>query len=168
MSYIYELVDELAEKYKTREPFELCERLGIMVMVRNDFLELKGMFAYVFNEPVILVSGKEDERVQRLVCAHELGHYFLHSEIAKKQCLQEFAMFGELDRTDRTEYEANTFAAHLLIEDNVMDGYLRDGYDVFETAGLLDVNVHLLNIKMTDLNRMGCQYNLGWSDNKVF
>lgn len=61
---------------------------------------------------------------------------------------------------DRTEYEANTFAAHLLIDDDELIDLLKRGRDCFSVAMILNVNPNLLNIKLSDMNRMDTVFRL--------
>jgi hypothetical protein len=43
LNYIYDMVQELIEKYSTRDPYELCDTLGIMYRIA-DLGSLKGFF----------------------------------------------------------------------------------------------------------------------------
>lgn len=53
------------------------------------------------------------------MCAHELGHHFLHKKIASTNYI--FRDFS-LDTIDeQIEYEANLFAAHLLLRKSKKD-----------------------------------------------
>ena len=164
MSYIYELVTRIVKEYGTSDPFELCDALGINLM-REPLGSLRGLFSYVADEPVVFVSpdlGREDSL---MTCAHELGHFFLHSEIAKENCLKEFKTFN---MKDKVESEANIFAAHLLIDDEELIGLLKEGHDAFETAKMLHVYPDLLNIKLTELNSMGGSFDTGWTGTQLF
>lgn len=49
--------------------------------------------------------------VQRVLCAHELGHAVLHGKLAAMRGSRELELF---DRTVPAEYEANLFPAELL------------------------------------------------------
>ncbi len=165
MNYIYDMVQELIEKYSTRDPYELCDTLGIMYRIA-DLGSLKGFFTLVAGEPVIIISKDIDEHQQREVCAHELGHALLHMDIAKEECLHEFEVFN---MRDKTEAAANLFAAHLLIDEEQADSMLQDGYDVFHVAAVLEVSVPLLNIKLLEMSTMGYDFsNAYWGDTRPF
>ncbi len=164
MSYIYDMVAQTVSEYGTSDPFELCDALGITVM-SEPLGSLRGLFAYVANVPVILISDSIDREDRMLTCAHELGHFFLHSDIAKENCLKEFEIFN---MKSKVEYEANIFAAHLLIDDDELIGLLKDGHDAFGTAMILRVNPNLLNIKLTELNTMGGSFDTGWTGTQLF
>ncbi|MBR1742279.1 MAG: hypothetical protein IJ733_10540 [Lachnospiraceae bacterium] len=58
------------------------------------------------------------------------------------------------DITSTMEYEANLFAANLLIEPDVMMQYLKEGYSIVQTAAALDVNVNMLAIKLLEMRDM--------------
>jgi len=131
LNYIYDMVQELIEKYSTRDPYELCDALGIMYRIA-DLGSLKGFFTLVAGEPVIIISKDIDEHQQREVCAHELGHALLHMDIAKEECLHEFEVFN---MRDKTEAAANLFAAHLLIDEEQADSMLNRFADDLLTSG---------------------------------
>ena len=89
--------------------------------------------------------------MQRMVCAHELGHLLLHKATYGKEA---WVLNHELfDITNDLEYEANVFAANLLIEDEVMFDYFEDGHSIVATASGLDVNVNLLVLKVVEMNK---------------
>lgn len=164
MSYISELVQSITAKYGTSDPFEICEAAGVMLMT-EPLGSLKGLFTFVADSPVIILSPQTEREDRLLTCAHELGHFFLHSDIARENCLKEFEIFN---MKDKVEYEANVFAAHLLIDEDEMMGYLREGSDVYETAMRLRVDPILLNLKLTELNSMGYRFDTGWTGTRLF
>ena len=94
-----------------------------------------------------------------IVCAHELGHYFLHKEIAKKNCTKEFEIFN---MRNKVEYEANVFASHLLLDEDELLDYLKEGHTVFQAATMFGYNVSLINIKLTELNGFGYNFDTSW------
>ena len=155
MSYIYDMVNELITEHGTRDPFLLCRELGVSCFT-DELGGLSGLFTYIGDVPVIIVSSSLCDEDRRLACAHELGHYFLHSAIAKESTLREF------------EYDANIFAAHLLIDDAEMIALLKDGHDVFRTAMELRVNPNLLNIKLSELNGMGYRFDTDCGSTRLF
>ena len=55
------------------------------------------------------------------------------------------------DIRDSTEYEANLFAANLLIDTDEMMELLKEGRDIVSTASALDVNVNMLAIKLLEM-----------------
>ena len=149
--YIYDLVNSLVARHQTRNPFELCDILGITYIFK-DLGSLQGLFSFLAGKPVILISNTLDEHRQRQVCAHELGHALLHETIAKERCLQEFEIFN---MNDRVEYEANVFSAFLLIDYDHADELFKEDNDVFAVSQILGVNVLMLNMGMLELSRLG-------------
>lgn len=158
MNYIYDLAEELVSKYKTRDPFELCDYLGITYYY-TDLGKLQGVFGIVCNTPVIFVSDKIDRRAQILVCAHELGHALLHTEIAKDQYLREFEVFN---MNTKVEYQANVFAAHLLFDEDELDELFHEGRDIYSVSQMLGINVNLLNLKLALMKEAGYNYAPVW------
>jgi len=55
------------------------------------------------------------------------------------------------DIRNSTEYEANIFAANLLIDEHEMNEYMSYGYDIVQTARAMNLNVNLLLIKLHEM-----------------
>ena len=66
---IYEIVEELKTKYRSSDPFELCDYLGVKVAVTY-LGSLKGLYTFIDDVPVILISSAIKRIPQLLVCAH--------------------------------------------------------------------------------------------------
>ena len=69
MNYIYDMVQELIEKYSTRDPYELCDALGIMYRIA-DLGSLKGFFTLekdkrLFQSPLNGYNRRRQETVQQ-------------------------------------------------------------------------------------------------------
>ena len=109
----------LIRRYHTNDPFEIAAALDITVMERSDFQRQKGAFKVVLHNSFIFINATMSNEMKRIVCAHELGHALLHRSLGKTQeCLMEFELFNI---TNSTEYEANLFAANLLLDDQSID-----------------------------------------------
>lgn len=91
-----------------------------------------------------------------MVLAHEIGHDIYHRDLAKNG-LKEFTLFN---MKNDTEYVANAFAAHLLLDNDEVLELARDGYDVVQIAGMLNSDINLLLIKMQEMNNMGYNFNV--------
>ena len=76
-----------------------------------------------------------------MVLAHELGHDIYHQELAKNAEIIEYELFNI---TSQTELEANIFPAHLLIDDNELMEYIREGKCYEELASIFNVNINLM------------------------
>ena len=85
--------------------------------------------------------------MKRIVCAHELGHALLHRTVSSPQF--DFEIFNI---TNSTEYEANLFAANLLLDEDDIESLIIDGYDIVQIARSLGTNVNLLLLKLQQMN----------------
>ena len=154
--YIHELAQNLIERFDTRDPFAIAEGLGVHIKIVDNFVSLKGMYRVILGERYIFLSGNLDEKTQRIVCAHELGHDQLHRTLATSSIIQEFMLY---DMNSRPEYEANLFAAALLLDDESVAECARDGCDVLQTSMRLDTDINLVLIKMAQMNERGYGFN---------
>ncbi len=164
MREIYETVAELVEEYGTNDPMELADALGVMVRF-DDLGSLSGMYLEYHGQPLILINSNLEEHDQMFACAHELGHHVQHRNLIKEPFMCSFKIF---DFRDRTEYEANLFAAHLLIDEDELMELLTEGNDVFHAAMILEVNPALLNIKLSDMNREGFDFDTSWCSTRLY
>ena len=163
------LPPKLVREYGTRDPFQLASHLNVRITMRNDFDRQKGAFALVLNVPFLFINDNLSYEMKRIVCAHELGHALLHRKLCrtgKNQTIYELEIF---DIKDNTEYEANIFAAGLLIDEEEMSEYFHNGYDVVQTARALNINVNLLMIKIIEMQeRNGITLNIPYIPKSSF
>ena len=95
----------------------------------------------------ILCSAPQNQRV---ILAHEIAHSVLHTNITA--AFHEFTLF---DDTDRQEYEANLFAAELLLSDDCVLNALNEDQFFFQAAKALYVPAELLDFKFRVMKRKG-------------
>ncbi|MGX4598933.1 ImmA/IrrE family metallo-endopeptidase [Faecalimicrobium sp. JNUCC 81] len=129
MGRIKNIADNLANKYKTRNPYELCKLLNIPVLF-EPLGNIKGLFQNVLGTPIIHLNNSFSKDELKPVLAHELGHALLHKEF--NVCFLSNYTFCI---TDKYENEANNFAAHLLITDEDLNKF-STGYE-YITIGQL-------------------------------
>ena len=153
--YIYSKATEMVKQTGTRNPMKIASEIGVMLRYSEELDKLLGLYTYRWKHRIILLNDKMEEIMARMVCAHELGHDALHRDIAKGDGLKEFVLFN---MKDTTEYEANAFAAHLIIDDDDIYSMSKDKYDVVQMAKMLNVNINLVLIKLQELNKLGCNF----------
>jgi len=122
-----------------------------------DLGKLKGFYKRDGHNRFIVINSQINEPLQKIICAHELGHDQLHRHLAESQTLQEFAIY---DMKSKPEYEANLFAAELLFSTKDVLEYFEQGYNFYETACLLNTDIHLLAVKLMVMNSNGYQLNI--------
>ena len=89
--------------------------------------------------------------MQRMTCAHELGHLLLHKNYLRRNgYLLEMELFNI---QNDTELEANIFAAELLIDENELQEMLSEEYDMIANASSMNINVNLLMIKLIEMQK---------------
>lgn len=143
----------LVKRCGTRDPFNIARQLGIEVMLCNDFGPLKGMYRVVKRSRFIFINADLSERMQRIVCAHELGHDQLHRNLAKGNALQEFMLY---DMTTKPEYEANIVAAEILLDtDEVLEYIYQYGYTSEQIATAMGTDINLVALKIAHLAESG-------------
>lgn len=110
------LVAYYVKKYETRNPFVLAEYLNVEVQI-GQLGESSGFYMFLKNHKCIFLNEDLEEHERTLVMAHELAHSIMHR---KENCY--FIRNRTLMLTSKIEIEANTFAAELLIPDEIIIG----------------------------------------------
>ena len=105
-----ETVRDLVSFYGTRNPFELAEKMDIIITYA-DMKRYRGLFLKPLDMPVIVISQNLPDYLAKFVLAHEIGHSVLHSD------LNALAFKDTLFSNNRHELDANRFAIYLLISD---------------------------------------------------
>lgn len=155
-NYIYDCVAELINKYNTSNPLELMDLLDIQCCSSN-LDTLKGYCVIIHGIKYVAINDTLSPQERKIVVAHELGHILLHSAKLKAAAHHEMNIY---DMADKTEYQANLFAADLLIDDDdVEDSARSDEMDYFTMAHCLSTNPQLLAFKLFSMAKRGYKYN---------
>lgn len=147
------IAETLIRRFRTRDPFAIAEGLGIEVLFRDDFGPLKGMYRVIKRNRFIFINASLSERMQRIVCAHELAHDQLHRHLGTTGSLQEFMLY---DMSSKPEYEANILAAEILLDTDELLEYVYDyGYTAQQIATAMDTDINLVALKIAHLTHLG-------------
>lgn len=137
---IRKLVNSIVKKYYSRNPFEIARSRNVII-VYAPLVDVRGFYQYFQRNHIIYIDENLSEQEKRFVCAHELGHMFLHKDTN--------AVFMDTRtgfNTNRYEIEANTFAACLLIPDEViLENY---HYTTEQLSRLLSYAKPLIELRM--------------------
>lgn len=142
MNWIKKTVQDLTNKYKTNNPFELAAFKNIQVVPWNLHEEIKGFYKYDKRNRYIFINNNLDVTSQRFVCAHELGHSQLHPR-ANTPFLRQSTFFS----IDKIEVEANTFAVELLLQDESLYEYKDTNLSICEISEMYGVPKEVSHLK---------------------
>ena len=169
-SRVFSLPRDLILTHNTRDPFRLAGKLGYNVRYINTKKQ-KGFCINILNNYFIYINENMSEQMQRMTCAHELGHILLHKDRLARDKQGRFRKIVEMELFDissRTEYEANLFAANLLIDEEELMKMLYEGHDIVSIASGFDVNVNLLAIKLAEMRKDGLAIDLPFTPDRRF
>lgn len=152
--YIYQKASELAQIGK---PKDIADYLKIDIE-NIDFKKQKGVYAIIEGHKFIFLKKTLIPPWQNIIILHEIGHDQLHS--------QTFPYFLDINvfSSNSMEYEANLFAAHVLLPDDKILPYIYNGYSKKQIAGLTETDENLVAIKAFDLVQRGYQIDCGIYD----
>ena len=136
---IRDVVNRVVEKYKTRNPYELADLMGIYV-VKHELGKIKGYFLEIYGVKQIILNSSLNPHEEILVLAHEIGHVVMHKANvlfwAKNTFLSE----------DKLELEANKFAVELLISDSFLEE--NKEYTTSQISRILGYSEDLIKLRL--------------------
>jgi len=143
--------NKLIQQCDTRDPFRIAREIGVKVEY-DDLGNLKGMYNVIKRNRFAVINNRLNEYLQKLVCAHELGHDQFHRPLAMDTWLQEFMIYN---MKTRPEYEANIFAAELLLPDDDILELIEMDCDFDQIARAMYSDINLVGIKIGALIKKG-------------
>lgn len=150
---IKKVVNDLFSKYQTKDPFKLCQCLGIVV-VEEPLGTINGYYNEVLGVRFIHInSGLATEYQRKLTVAHELGHAVLHPGL-NCNFLKKHTLFN----IDRFEKEANSFAVHLLLDEE--EENLEAAFEISSFYGFDEKIKNYLN--KWGVDHEFCEYSQTW------
>ena len=155
MQRILDLAHSVNEEYGGRNIFETAENSGVNVWYR--FLGgLKGFYMCELGKRYIIINDFFDKMTQTVVCAHELGHDMLHRELSAEG-IRDNTLFLAGNKTER---EANIFAAEILISDEEILSEMEYCQTIEALSYSLGYMSEIVSYKLEILNYLGYGFNL--------
>ena len=149
--------DKVVRESDSRNPTKIARLNGILIRTVDDWEEQSGAYIEMMRQPIIYVAGRLDSVKKAIVIAHELGHHFLHrKEASQAGGFREFKIFDMA--LNRMEYEANIFAAQLILPDDEVMDYVYQGYDVSQIARAMNSDINLVALKVSSYIKQGLTF----------
>lgn len=156
--YIYDETQKLIRKYKTRDPFKIMDNMHVIVGETSSFQKLKGFCFMSCKTIYVQISSFLSEEEKQIVAAHELGHIILHRTQLKMAPMKDDTLYN---MQDNTEYQANLFAADLLLADaDIADMAHNEDLDYFSLCSTLNSTPELMSFKLYSLTKRGQAYHM--------
>ena len=156
--YIYDETQKLIRKYKTRDPFKIMDNMHVIVGESSSFQKLKGFCFMSCKTIYVQISSFLSEEEKQIVAAHELGHIILHRTQLKMAPMKDDTLYN---MQDNTEYQANLFAADLLLSDaDIADMAHNEDLDYFSLCSTLNSTPELISFKLYSLTKRGQAYHM--------
>ena len=163
---IFKQANNLVRQCGTRDALKIAENIGIKIYYEPAFTNLLGMYTFRWNHRMMFLNPRMEYYLLQMVAAHEIGHDIRHRNLAKTDGLREFVLFN---MKDTTEYEANAFGSHLLLDNDKVYELAKQGYDVVQISAALGSDINLMLIKLQEMNKLGYDFNIPFTpDSKFF
>lgn len=134
------IADFLAFKYGTRDPFQIADALGIIV-IHTPLKGIRGFYQYLKRCYIIYIDSALSEANDRFVCAHEIGHVLLHRGY-NRIFMDSHTYFT----VNKYEIAANRFAVDLLFDDDDLQDFLE--YPIQIAADYMGISTELAEYRM--------------------
>lgn len=156
--FIFNRANKLIRNYHTRNPLTILEQMNVIVSETNRYKQLKGYCFLSCQIFYVMINSSLSEEEKRIVAAHELGHIILHKAELQLAPMKDSILYNAISKT---EYEANLFAADLLIDDGDIEELSKErDINYFSLCSALDVSPDLMSFKLFSLIRRGYAYNM--------
>ncbi len=142
------------ENYGGKDIFETAANSGANVWVRQ-LGGLKGFYLFENGSRYIVINEDLDKVMKAVVCAHELGHDMLHRELSEEG-IRENTLFLSGNKTER---EANLFAAEVLISDEDILGGIEEYNSISALSAEVGFPEALVKFKLDILGFKGHKFN---------
>lgn len=126
-----------------KNPFELCECLGIKILYENLGKNINGFFQAAPRNKIIHININLDESSRYFTCSYELGHALFHNKL-NILFLEKNTFFIK----NKLENEANYFSANLAINEKDLKSDNFESMTVEQIAAHLHVPIELLKLKL--------------------
>ncbi len=155
MRHILETAQYVIDEFGGNNIFVTAENTGAKVWYRT-LGRLKGFYVCENESRYIVINRELNSMMRAVVCAHELGHDMLHRELAAGG-IRESSFLLEGNKTER---EANLFAACVLISDKDILSEMEYGGSIQTLAFELNVPPQIVRYKLMTLNYKGYNFNV--------
>lgn len=155
IEFIISTVKQMVKKYATNDPYSLCRAMKIFLLhapMGTAPDACKGFYLLQSRQQAIMLNSDLCEEMQNMVAAHEIGHVVLHRKASGISSFHDFTIF---DKASVYEFEANIFAAELLLDDRSVLNLLYEELSFFGAASQLNVPPELLDFKCRILKYKG-------------
>jgi Zn-dependent peptidase ImmA (M78 family) len=151
-----DLLADTWDGYLPVDPVRIARSLGIDVI--TTYLDGKVAGAIVKDvgqDPAIVLNRKDSANRQRFTCAHELGHW-----VRREAAGDDFSYIDYRDAfssagIDEDEKFANSFAACLLMPEEQVRRFHRQGYSDIGMALRFDVSREAMGYRLRNLGLDG-------------
>ena len=129
---------------------KICKDYKIDIKREGMNPEISGKLEQNNNKWCITINSKHSVNRQRYTLAHEFAHYCLHRNA--KSSFEDTAFFRKEENKTAMEYEANQFAAELLMpERDIKDAISNDIVSLKDLANLFGVSLIAMRTRLTAL-----------------
>ena len=133
-------VNQLVRLFDTRDPFEMIKGMNV-ILVFYPLDGVRGFYQYFKRNNIIYIDESLSRHDQQFVCAHELGHMFLH-----KRSNALFMDTRTQFNTSKYELEADKFAVNLLIPDFILDEH--HDYSTDQLSRMLGYDQKIIELRL--------------------
>ena len=130
---------------------KLIEEMGLVLVPQSLPPYISGELQKVNGQWAIIVNKTHSINRQRYTIAHELGHYCLHKDF--KDMFQDTTFFRREKDWTSIEYEANSFAANLLMPKDAIESAIdNDVITLKELSDKFGVSMVAMKNRLLSLN----------------
>lgn len=140
---IEDIVNKTVRIHGTRNPFIIAKEKGIKILY-EELGSINGYYNTVFRQKIIHINDCLSEEQKLLTASHELGHATIHPKL-NTPFLREYTHLS----VNKYEIEANRFAVLLMITEEDLLNFAREGYTISQMASIFGVCEELIRLRLS-------------------
>ncbi|MDR0946368.1 MAG: ImmA/IrrE family metallo-endopeptidase [Ruminococcus sp.] len=148
----------LIRRTGTRDPFIIAKQCGVAVRYKDLGKLIKAYYFCQSRIRNIVINRGIDENSAKVYAAHELGHDMLHRKLLAGGSAFEHGHLPFSPSINPLEYEANIFAAEILIDEKEYMADLHEGIPFFDIAKRRNVPPEMLHFKTKIMQLKGLHF----------
>jgi Zn-dependent peptidase ImmA (M78 family) len=148
-----ELLGEFWDGVLPVDPVRIAKELGLDVLDVSVKRDVSGALVKKEDrDPSILLNAEDSRTRKRFTCAHELGHYILRAaEPTPRYEYVDYRNKNSSTGTVEEERYANSFAASLLMPEDVVKAVHQSGMPAFRLAKQFGVSPESMQHRLNNL-----------------
>lgn len=149
--FLHQKANELVQNTGSRDIRTITQNTGMQIH-EIPFTSISGFFTFQWDIPRVFINSELDRPTKQMVCGYVLSRYLEAHFFPEQATLRKM---NYISPAHLSEYEANAFSSHLMLDSEEIYYLTQLGYDAQQMADHSNRHLHLILIKLLEMYHMG-------------